>query len=97
VASERVRQRGACDAGYARPMWNIESRDDLQPRYEGQLGDNGPKPFMILEKSQLLRLRDFAIEHPGDLALIDEGSGYARVVLFGPDGEVVDSQVLPLT
>ena len=78
-------------------MWNIESRDDLRPRYEGQLGDNGPKPFVMLDRSQLLRLRDFAIEHPHGLALIDEGSGYARVVLFGPGGEVVDSQVLPLT
>jgi hypothetical protein len=52
---------------------------------------------VTLDRSQLPRPRDFAIEHPDGLALIDEGSGYARVVLFGPDGEVVDSQVLPLT
>ena len=77
-------------------MWNIESIEDLDAhRYTGELEADEPKPFVSLSKEQFLRIRDAVIEHRGSLVIVNEGSGYRRVLLFDDERELVGQQLIP--
>jgi hypothetical protein len=83
-------------ADTVRRMWKIESFDDLQPHlYTGKLEDDGPKPFLWLSKEQFLLLRDFVIEQPHSMVIVNQGSGYKEVIMLDAENEIVDRTNIP--
>ena len=70
-------------------MYSVERSADLPPAGGHTLEDEGPKPFIRIGDVQARQLRRLTEEPPSDRvdhnALIDEGSGYLRLICFEPD------------
>jgi hypothetical protein len=69
-------------------MYTVDHSHELPDAPGHTLEDPGPKPVMRLSREQARALRDLFADSrtsPTDgYALIDEGSGYRRVVRFEP-------------
>lgn len=57
--------------------------------------DPGPKPLISMTSHQARELRAVTAEHPHSIGVRDEGDAWVAVLLYDPEGRVVDERLLP--